>query len=165
MHLGFLVGRYKTSIQNKSLTNFGSIVIKYCHDNLLWNLLALWCNLHVLLISNTRAHKMLVVPKKSDFTRNFFVASGLFIESFVCWTSLVKLYLCFYLRIAAFLHWFFRTCLKLWILWRIRSRIIVSAIYEKETATKGSQDNFTYRYNDDIFSINNPDFENYLGQM
>ena len=28
-----------------------------------------------------------------------------------------------------------------------------------------SQLNFTYRYIDDILSINNPDFENYLGQM
>ena len=28
-----------------------------------------------------------------------------------------------------------------------------------------SQFNFTYRYIDDILSINNPDFENYLGQM
>ena len=28
-----------------------------------------------------------------------------------------------------------------------------------------SQFNFTYRYNDDDLSINNPDFENYLGQM
>ena len=28
-----------------------------------------------------------------------------------------------------------------------------------------SQFNFTYRYIDDVFSINNPDFENYLGQM
>ena len=25
--------------------------------------------------------------------------------------------------------------------------------------------NFTYRYIDDVLSINNPDFENYLGQM
>ena len=25
--------------------------------------------------------------------------------------------------------------------------------------------NFTYRYIDDVFSINNPEFENYLGQM
>ena len=28
-----------------------------------------------------------------------------------------------------------------------------------------SQFNFTYRYVDDVLSINNPDFENYLGQM
>ena len=28
-----------------------------------------------------------------------------------------------------------------------------------------SQFNFTYRYLDDVLSINNPDFENYLGQM
>ena len=28
-----------------------------------------------------------------------------------------------------------------------------------------SQINFTYRYIDDVLSINNPDFENYLGQM
>ena len=28
-----------------------------------------------------------------------------------------------------------------------------------------SQFNFTYRYIDDLLSINNPDFENYLGQM
>ena len=28
-----------------------------------------------------------------------------------------------------------------------------------------SQFNFTYRYIDDVLSINNPDFENYLGQM
>ena len=28
-----------------------------------------------------------------------------------------------------------------------------------------SQFNFTYRYFDDVLSINNPDFENYLGQM
>ena len=28
-----------------------------------------------------------------------------------------------------------------------------------------SQSNFTYRYIDDVLSINNPDFENYLGQM
>ena len=28
-----------------------------------------------------------------------------------------------------------------------------------------SQFNFTYRYNDDVLSINNPDFENHLGQM
>ena len=27
------------------------------------------------------------------------------------------------------------------------------------------QFNFTYRYIDDVLSINNPDFENYLGQM
>ena len=28
-----------------------------------------------------------------------------------------------------------------------------------------SQFNFTYRYIDDVFSINNPDFENYLSKM
>ena len=28
-----------------------------------------------------------------------------------------------------------------------------------------SQFNFTYRYIDDVLPINNPDFENYLGQM
>ena len=28
-----------------------------------------------------------------------------------------------------------------------------------------SQFNFTYIYIDDVFSINNPEFENYLGQM
>ena len=28
-----------------------------------------------------------------------------------------------------------------------------------------SQFNFTYRYIDDVSSINNPDFENYMGQM
>ena len=28
-----------------------------------------------------------------------------------------------------------------------------------------SQSNFTYRYIDDVLSINSPDFENYLGQM
>ena len=28
-----------------------------------------------------------------------------------------------------------------------------------------SQFNFTYRYIEDVLSINNPDFENYLGQM
>ena len=28
-----------------------------------------------------------------------------------------------------------------------------------------SQFNFTYRYIDDVLSINNPDFENHLGQM
>ena len=28
-----------------------------------------------------------------------------------------------------------------------------------------SRFNFTYRYIDDVLSINNPDFENYLGQM
>ena len=28
-----------------------------------------------------------------------------------------------------------------------------------------SQFNFTYRYIDDVLSINNPDFQNYLGQM
>ena len=28
-----------------------------------------------------------------------------------------------------------------------------------------SQFNFTYRYIDDVLSINNPDFHNYLGQM
>ena len=28
-----------------------------------------------------------------------------------------------------------------------------------------SQFNFTYRYIDDVLSINNPDFEKYLGQM
>ena len=28
-----------------------------------------------------------------------------------------------------------------------------------------SQFNFTYRYTDDVLSINNPDFEHYLGQM
>ena len=28
-----------------------------------------------------------------------------------------------------------------------------------------SQFNFTYRYTDDVLSINNPDFESYLGQM
>ena len=28
-----------------------------------------------------------------------------------------------------------------------------------------SQFNFTYRYIDDVLSINSPDFENYLGQM
>ena len=28
-----------------------------------------------------------------------------------------------------------------------------------------SQFNFTYRYIDDVLSINNPDFENYIGQM
>ena len=28
-----------------------------------------------------------------------------------------------------------------------------------------SQFNFTYRYIDDVLSINNPDFENYLGQV
>ena len=28
-----------------------------------------------------------------------------------------------------------------------------------------SQFNFTYRYIDDVYSINNQDFENYLGQM
>ena len=31
--------------------------------------------------------------------------------------------------------------------------------------TLNSQFNFTYRYIDDILSINNPDFENYHGQM
>ena len=30
---------------------------------------------------------------------------------------------------------------------------------------KSSQFNFTYRYSNDVLSINNPDFENYLDQM
>ena len=45
----------------------------------------------------------------------------------------------------------------------IRSGIhTVFALGWKETA---SQFNFTYRYIDDVFSINSPDFQNYLGQM
>ena len=39
---------------------------------------------------------------------------------------------------------------------------MVFAFGLKETA---SQFNFTYRYVDDVLSINNPDFMNYLCQM
>ena len=38
----------------------------------------------------------------------------------------------------------------------------VFALNRKETAYRL---NFTYRYIDDVLSINNPEFENYLGQM
>ena len=39
----------------------------------------------------------------------------------------------------------------------------VFALNRKESV--GIRFNFTYRYIDDILSINNPEFENYLGQM
>ena len=46
----------------------------------------------------------------------------------------------------------------------VRSRIhtVLLSAGKKRLA---SQFNFTYRYIDDVLSINNPDFENYLGQM
>ena len=46
----------------------------------------------------------------------------------------------------------------------IRSGIhsLCSQLERKKLA---SQFNFTYRYINDVLSINNPDFENYLGQM
>ena len=40
----------------------------------------------------------------------------------------------------------------------------ISALIEKETVKLASRFNFTYRYIDDILSIN-PDFENVRGQM
>ena len=44
----------------------------------------------------------------------------------------------------------------------VRSGIHILTAGKKRLA---SQFNFTYRYIDDVLSINNPDFENYLGQM
>ena len=38
-------------------------------------------------------------------------------------------------------------------------------ISDKYGTSSSSQFNFTYRYIDDVLSINNPDFANYLGQM
>ena len=37
--------------------------------------------------------------------------------------------------------------------------------WQERLTRSASQFNFTYRYTDDVLSINNPDFENYLGQM
>ena len=49
------------------------------------------------------------------------------------------------------------------------SRVLLSGLYVKWLSTGkkklASQFNFTYRYIDDVLSINNPDFENYLDQM
>ena len=47
-------------------------------------------------------------------------------------------------------------------LYSYEAEFIVFTLGWKETA---SQFNFTYRYIDDILSINNPDFENYIGQI
>ena len=47
-------------------------------------------------------------------------------------------------------------------LYSYEAEFIVFALGWKETA---SQFNFTYRHIDDVLSINNPDFQNYLGQM
>ena len=56
-------------------------------------------------------------------------------------------------------HWYFRYIrnmdLSIKILFLSEYHIFISA----------SQFNFTYKYIDDVLSINNPDFENYLGQM
>ena len=48
-------------------------------------------------------------------------------------------------------------------LYLYEAEFIVFALNWKEKIA--SQFNFTYRYIDDVLSINNPDFENYLGQM
>ena len=49
----------------------------------------------------------------------------------------------------------------------LQKKIINSHLFRTETGSKqlASRFNFTYRYNDDVLSINNPEFENYLGQM
>ena len=49
------------------------------------------------------------------------------------------------------------------VLWKPLGIHTVFALSWKEKIA--SQFNFTYRYIDDVWSINNPDFENYLGQM
>ena len=41
----------------------------------------------------------------------------------------------------------------------------IQSLLSNEKKKLASQFNFTYRYIDDVLSINNPDFENYLGQM
>ena len=47
-----------------------------------------------------------------------------------------------------------------------RDRIIgLQSLLSTGRKRLASQFNFTYRYIDDVLSINNPDFENYLGQM
>ena len=42
---------------------------------------------------------------------------------------------------------------------------IIQSLLSAGKKRLASQFNFTYRYIDDVCSINNPDFENYLGQM
>ena len=42
---------------------------------------------------------------------------------------------------------------------------LVILVYFNAISSLTSQFNLTYRYIDDVLSINNPDFENYLGQM
>ena len=41
----------------------------------------------------------------------------------------------------------------------------IQSLFSTGRKRLASQFNFTYRYIDDVLSINNPDFENYLGQM
>ena len=41
----------------------------------------------------------------------------------------------------------------------------IQSLFSAGKKRLASQFNFTYRYIDDVLSINNPDFENYLGQM
>ena len=52
----------------------------------------------------------------------------------------------------------------IWLTYKMELQVIS---YWSSTGKKklASQFNFTYRYIDDVLSINNPDFENYLGQM
>ena len=41
----------------------------------------------------------------------------------------------------------------------------IQSLFSTGKKKLASQFNFTYRYIDDVLSINNPDFANYLGQM
>ena len=41
----------------------------------------------------------------------------------------------------------------------------IQSLFPTDRKRLASQFNFTYRYIDDVLSINNHDFENYLGQM
>ena len=41
----------------------------------------------------------------------------------------------------------------------------IKSLLSTDRKRLASQFNFTYRYIDDVLSINNPDFENYLGQI
>ena len=44
-------------------------------------------------------------------------------------------------------------------------RSVIHTVFALNWKKIASQLNFTYRYIDDVLSINNPDFENFLGQM
>ena len=61
------------------------------------------------------------------------------------------------LQIQVSLHW--------WLLCPSPSRHISVLLLSTGKKKLASQFNFTYRYIDDVLSINNPDFANYLGQM